>query len=116
MPLHLSIDKLFSFFLKLFIWLLRLSMAFSLITFFHVLWVPFFIIVYMFFMFCMLLFDFVNYLLLLLCLYILIVVCVLFCLFCFHGVVLCIVCVKMCTVLLPPGVNPIAVNKYIISN
>jgi hypothetical protein len=27
--------------------------------------------------------------------------------------VLCIVCEKMCTVLLPPGVNPIAVNKYI---
>ena len=26
---------------------------------------------------------------------------------------LCIVCVQMCTVLLPPGVNPIAVNKYI---
>jgi hypothetical protein len=29
-------------------------------------------------------------------------------------VVLCIVCVQMCTVLLPPGDNPIAVNKYII--
>ena len=29
----------------------------------------------------------------------------------FHYVVLCIVCVYMCTVLLPPGVNPIAVNK-----
>ena len=28
-------------------------------------------------------------------------------------VVLCIVCVQMCTVLLPPGGNPIAVNKYI---
>jgi hypothetical protein len=27
----------------------------------------------------------------------------------------CIVCVLMCTALLPPGVNPIAVNKYIIS-
>ena len=33
----------------------------------------------------------------------------------FHCVVLCIVCVYMCTVLLPPGVNPIAVNKYNIS-
>ena len=32
----------------------------------------------------------------------------------FHFVVLCIVYVKMCTVLLSPGVNPIAVNKYII--
>jgi len=31
----------------------------------------------------------------------------------FHCVVLCIVCVQMCTVLLPPGVNPIAVNTYI---
>jgi hypothetical protein len=30
-------------------------------------------------------------------------------------VVLCIVCVQMCTVLLPPGGYPIAVNKYIIS-
>jgi hypothetical protein len=29
----------------------------------------------------------------------------------FHCVVLCTVFVKMCTVLLPPGVNPIAVNK-----
>jgi len=28
-------------------------------------------------------------------------------------VVLCIVCVYMCTVLLPPGDNPITVNKYI---
>jgi len=27
-------------------------------------------------------------------------------------VVLCIVCVYMCTVLLPPGGYPIAVNKY----
>ena len=30
-------------------------------------------------------------------------------------VVLCIVCVYMCTVLLPPGGYPTAVNKYIIS-
>jgi len=34
----------------------------------------------------------------------------------FHCVVLCIVCVSMCTVLLLPGVNPTAVNKYIIIN
>jgi hypothetical protein len=34
----------------------------------------------------------------------------------FHCVVLCIVCVQMCTVLLPQGVIPTAVNKiYIIS-
>ena len=43
-----------------------------------------------------------------------IVMYVLFCRFCFHCVVLSIVCVQMCTVLLPPGVNPIAVNKYIV--
>ena len=30
-------------------------------------------------------------------------------------VVLCTVYVYMCTVLLPPGDNPIAINKYIIS-
>jgi hypothetical protein len=29
----------------------------------------------------------------------------------FYGVVLRIVCVQMCTVLLPSGVNPIAVNE-----
>ena len=38
--------------------------------------------------------------------------CSMYCLFC---VVLRIVCVYMCTVLLPPGGYPIAVNKYIIS-
>ena len=32
----------------------------------------------------------------------------------FHCVVLCIVFEQMCTVLLPPGGNPIAVNGYII--
>jgi hypothetical protein len=32
----------------------------------------------------------------------------------FHCVVLCTACVKMCIVLLPLGVNPIAVNKYSI--
>ena len=30
-----------------------------------------------------------------------------------YFVVLCTVCVSMCTVLLLPGVNPIAINKYI---
>ena len=29
----------------------------------------------------------------------------------FHCAVLCTVCVSMCTVLLPPGVNPIPVNN-----
>jgi hypothetical protein len=33
----------------------------------------------------------------------------------FYCDVLCIVCVYMCTVLLPPGGYPISVNKYIIS-
>ena len=33
----------------------------------------------------------------------------------FHCVVLCIVCMSMCAVLLPPGVKQIAVNRYIIS-
>ena len=33
----------------------------------------------------------------------------------FHCLVLCIVCVYMCTVLLPPGGYPIAVNKYNIT-
>jgi len=32
----------------------------------------------------------------------------------FHCVVLCIVYVEKSTVLLPPGVNPIAVSEYII--
>jgi hypothetical protein len=35
------------------------------------------------------------------------------CILC-HCVVLCAVCVQMCSVLLPAGVNPIAFNKYII--
>ena len=33
--------------------------------------------------------------------------------YCLFRVILCIVCVYMCTVLLPPGGYPIAVNKYI---
>jgi hypothetical protein len=64
-------------------------------------------------MFCMPLFNFVNYKFLFLCLCILIVMHVLFCIFCFYCVVSCNVFVQMCTLLLQPGVNPIAVNKYI---
>ena len=37
---------------------------------------------------------------------------VMFCIFCFI-VLFCVLFVSMCTVLLPPGVNPIAFNKYI---
>ena len=33
----------------------------------------------------------------------------------FPFVVLCVICVQLCAVPLPPGVNPIAVNKCIIS-
>ena len=59
--------------------------AFSFITFFHVLLVPFSQSLYIYScMFCMLFFNFVNYVLLFLCLCILIIMYVLFCIFCFH--------------------------------
>ena len=68
--------------------------------------------------FCVVLFNFVNYEFLLLYLYIFIFIFIYsYCNVCsvpcilFHCVVLCIVCVLMCTVLLPPDVNPFAVNK-----
>ena len=41
----------------------------------------------------------------------LVVICVVLYIVCICAV-LCIVCVYICTVLLPPGVNPIAVDKY----
>ena len=59
------------------------------------------------------LFNFVNYVFLL-CLCILILMNVLFCIFC----LLCCsmyFCVKMCTLLLPPGVNPNAVDTHVMS-
>ena len=67
-------------------------------------------------MFCMLLLNFV-----ILCILIVMFmhsychVCSVLCIL-FHCVVVCIVCVSMCTVLLPPGVNPNAVNKYTVIN
>ena len=70
-------------------------------------------------MFCMLLFNFVNNIFLFLCVLIVMFM-YSYCYACsvlrilFHFVVLCIVCVYMCTVLLPAGVDPIAINKYII--
>jgi len=68
-------------------------------------------------LFCMLLVNFVNYVFFMLCYTscILIVMCVPFLVFYFICFVLYTVCVQMCTVLLPPGVNSIAVNKYITS-
>ena len=62
-------------------------MAFSFITFFHVLWFHFFIVTYMDVCFVYF-FDFVNCLFLLLYLCILIITYVLFCIFCFNYVVL----------------------------
>jgi hypothetical protein len=60
--------------------------------------------------FCIILFNFVNCVFLLLRLCILFVMYVMFCIFYFHCVVLY---VTVCTVLLPPGVNTVAFNKYI---
>jgi hypothetical protein len=80
-------------------------------------------------MFSMLLFNTVTYVFLLLRFCILIIifsysycyVCSVLCIL-FHCVLLCTIFMQMCAVLLPPGVNPVAVNEiyhhiisYIIS-
>jgi hypothetical protein len=64
-------------------------------------------------MLCMLLFNFVCYVFFVMFMYSYCYVCSVLGIV-FHCVVLCIVCVSMCTVLLPPGVNPIAVNEYVV--
>jgi hypothetical protein len=87
--------------------------AFLFITFFMFFWFLFLSLYYM--VYVLYTSNYINYVFLLLCLCIRIM-CVLFRIFCFHCVVLCIVCMYMCAVLLPPGVNPIAVNKYISIN
>jgi hypothetical protein len=90
-------------------------MAFSFITLFHILFVPF-LSLYIWLCFCIPLFNVVNYVFLCLCIrivmfmysycYICPVLCILF-----HCVVLFIAFVQMFAVILPPGVKPITVNK-----
>jgi hypothetical protein len=66
-------------------------------------------------MFCMLLFNIVNYVFLLLRLCILTVMYIPSWVFCLI-VLFCVLFVCKCVVTLPPGVNPIAINKYININ
>jgi len=86
-------------------------LAVSFNTLFHILLVLFCITVYM--VVCCVCFYFVNYVFLLLCLCILIVMYAPFSIFCFNVSFCVLFYVQMCAVLLPPAVNPIAVNEYI---
>ena len=84
-------------------------MAVSIITFFRILLVLLCIIVHMvvcYACFCSILYKYL--------LFFLIVMYVPFWVFCFIVFFCVFFCVYMCIVLLPFGVNPIAVNKYII--
>jgi hypothetical protein len=75
-------------------------------SFFHIFWVLLSLLVCMvvcLVSFCLVLYIMCSYCYVCSVLYIL-----------FHFVVLCIVCVSMRSVLLPPGVNPITVNEYTI--
>jgi len=75
--------------------------------FLQILLVPFYIIVYMVVCFvCFYLILYIRYSYCYVCSVLGIV---------FLCVVLCIVCVQMCTAVQPPRVNPIVINKYIIS-
>ena len=73
------------------------------------------IYVYMVVYFIMLRFSFANYVFLFLCSYLRIVMLCFVLGIRFHCVFLCVFWVSLCTVLLPPGVNSIAVNINIIS-
>jgi len=94
--------------------------VFLFITFFHVLLIPFFIIVYTVVCFCMLLFNFVNYVFIVMFIYFNCYVYkfLLLCMFCsvysvfillFYVLFVC-----KCVLYYCHRVNPIAINKYII--
>jgi len=93
-------------------------MAVSLITFFRTLLFPFLsLYIWLYVMYASVLFC--KLCILLLCLCILIMFMNSYCYvgsvlgILFHCIVLCIVCVQMCTVILPPAVNQLQLTKYV---